>query len=203
MSSRTQVDAGLAPERPPAAPPAAPASPVKRGEVWFEGLLWASRLMVLVAVVASLVLAFGAFYIATVDVVYLLGTLPAYARVGLGDETRLALRADAIQNIVKAVDGYLIGAIMIIFGLGLYELFVSKIDIVEKSELGARLLRIHSIDELKNRLAKIILLVLVVKFFQQALDTKYGSPLDLLYLALGTLLVGAALYVSSLKGAKD
>ena len=201
MSTRTQVDAGLAPEVAPA-PPIAPLSRAKRTEVWFEGILWASRLMVLVAVLASLVLAFGAFYIATVDVAYLLRALPAYASPSLSPEARLALRADGIQNIVKAVDGYLIGAIMIIFGLGLYELFISKIDIVERSELGARLLRIHSIDELKNRLAKIILLVLVVKFFQQALDTKYGSPLDLLYLALGTLLVGAALYISSLKGAK-
>lgn len=181
----------------------APATPAKQAEAWFEGVLWASRLMVLVAVIASLILAFGAFYIATVDVVYLLGTLPAYASPGLSEEARLAIRAEGIQNIVKAVDGYLIGAIMIIFGLGLYELFISKIDIVEKSELGARLLRIHNIDELKNRLAKIILLVLVVKFFQQALDTKYGSPLDLLYLALGTLLVGAALYVSNLKGPKS
>jgi uncharacterized membrane protein YqhA len=143
-----------------------------------------------------------AFYTGLIDVIYLFGTLATYDNPGLSEETRLALRADSIKNIVKAVDGYLIGAIMIIFALGLYELFVSKIDVAEKSEFAQRLLRIQSIDELKNHLAKIILLVLVVKFFQQALEIKYSTPLDLLYLALGTLLVGVALYVSSLKAGK-
>jgi uncharacterized membrane protein YqhA len=39
------------------------------------------------------------------------------------------------------------------------------------------------------------LLILVVKFFQQALRLKYESPLDLLQLALGIVLVAGALFL--------
>ena len=59
---------------------------VRRGgplERFFERLLWGSRLLVLVAVVAGLVLAVGAAYVATVDVVYLLGLLFEYGDPGL------------------------------------------------------------------------------------------------------------------------
>jgi uncharacterized membrane protein YqhA len=35
---------------------------------------------------------------------------------------------------MKAVDGYLIAAILIVFPLGLYELFVGKLDVAERSE---------------------------------------------------------------------
>jgi len=45
----------------------------------FERVLWQSRLLVVVAVVGSAFLAFGAFYMATVDVVILLGNLLPYA----------------------------------------------------------------------------------------------------------------------------
>jgi uncharacterized membrane protein YqhA len=72
-------------------------------------------------------------------------------------------------------------------------LFINKIDIAEGSEFAKRLLLFHSLDDLKDRLAKVVLLILVVKFFQQALAQKYQNPQDLLYLAVGTLLVAVAL----------
>ena len=36
---------------------------------WFESLLWNSRFVVVIAVVASIAASFTAFYIATVDVI--------------------------------------------------------------------------------------------------------------------------------------
>ena len=115
------------------------------------------------------------------------------------DVSRRGFFGGGQRAIVKAVDGYLFAAILLIFALGLYELFVSKIERAENSDFAARLLRIRSIDDLKDRLAKVILLILVVKFFQQALEVKYASALDLLYLGLGILFVGAALFISGVK----
>lgn len=97
---------------------------------------------------------------------------------------------------VIVVDGYLLAVALLIFALGLYELFVNKIEIAEGSAFAERLLLIRTFDDLKDRLAKVVLLMLVVKFFQQALQTKYASALDLLYLALGILLVAGALWLS-------
>jgi uncharacterized membrane protein YqhA len=58
-------------------------------------------------------------------------------------------------------------------------------------------LLIESVDDLKDRLAKVVLLVLIVEFLQYALGARYTSALDLLYLAVGIALIGLALYLSS------
>ncbi|MEJ7818671.1 MAG: YqhA family protein [Rubrobacteraceae bacterium] len=160
-------------------------------------------MVVLVAVVFGMLLALGSLYLATVDVVYALGYLVQYADPALGSGARVDLRTDAITAIVKAVDGYLISAILIIFALGLYELFISKLDIAERSEAAPRLLLIHSLDELKERIASLILLVLVIEFFQRALQLTYDTPLDLLYFATGVLLVSGALYLGTKKLSKN
>ena len=169
---------------------------------FFEYVLWNSRLAVLVAVVFGTVLAFGALYLAAVDVVYALGYLVRYAQPGLDSAARLELRIGAVTAIIKAVDGFLISAILIIFSLGLYELFVDKLDIAERSEAAPRLLLIRSLDELKERIASLVLLVLVIEFFQRALQIEYETPLDLLYFATGVLLVSAALYLGARKLSK-
>jgi uncharacterized membrane protein YqhA len=161
-----------------------------------ERVLWASRLLVLIAVVASLVVAVSLFIVISLDVLELLGRVIHYAGIGLDAAERSGLRSDLIAQVIDIVDGYLLAAVMLIFALGLYELFVSRIDEVENSEFANRLLAIRSLDDLKDRLAKVVLLMLVVKFFQYALKFKYNSPLELLYLAIGILLIGGALYLS-------
>ena len=129
-------------------------------ERYFERLLWGSRLVVLVAVVAGLVLAVGAAYVATVDVVYLLGLLFEYGDPGLGSEARGELRDDIVTVIAKVLDEYLISAILIVFSLGLYELFVGKIDAAEGSQTASRLLHVRSIDDLKDKVVRLVLLIL-------------------------------------------
>ncbi len=165
----------------------------------FEYVLWNSRLAVLVAVVFGVLLSLGALYLATADVVYALGYLIEYTDPTLSGVNRESLRADAITAIVKAVDGYLIAAILIIFALGLYELFISKLDAAERSDTSTRLLLIRDLDELKERIASLVLLVLVIEFFQRALKLSYDTPLDLLYFATGVLLVSGALYLGAKK----
>ena len=161
-------------------------------EQLFEKALWNSRLVVLVAVVASLFVAFAMFYVATVDVVGLAERAITYWPGPEADKHR----AELIRAVVEVVDGYLLATIMLIFALGLYELFVSRIDVAEGSEFASRLLLIRSLDDLKDRLAKVVLLILVVKFFAYALETEFKTPLDLLYLAAGTLLVAGAIKLS-------
>ena len=166
-------------------------------ERYFERLLWVSRLMVLVAVVASLALAVGVFYMTTVDVVHLLSRLVGYADPALSADVRADVRTATVTYVVKAIDGYLIAAILLIFALGLYELFISRINLAEHSETGPRLLRMQGLDDLKDRVAKLVLLVLMIEFFQQALQLKYVGAVDLLSLALSILLIAAAFFLSS------
>lgn len=162
----------------------------------FEGALWRSRYIVLFAVVASMASSFAIFFLATADVVYLLQHVSHYLDSGLSQEARSALRNDTVTHIVEVVDGYLLGAVMLIFALGMYELFVSDIDQARNSKAASKILLIESLDDLKNRLAKVILMILIVKLFEHALRLQIDTALQLLYLGASIALVGLALYLS-------
>jgi len=159
----------------------------------FEWLLWNSRFAVVFAVVASLLVAFGIFYMTSVDAWILLQHITHYSV--LAPDQRSDLRAEIVAHAVGIVDGYLLATILLIFALGLYELFISKIDIAASSK-GSRVLFINSLDELKDRLAKVILMILVVSFFERSLAMHVGNFLDLLYLAIGIALVALALFLA-------
>ena len=159
----------------------------------FERVLWLSRLVVVIPVVASVALACAAFYLGTVDVVSVLAHLGSYAILA----APATARATLLGTIIRAIDIYLLGAILLIFALGLYELFIGKIEAAERTEFAPHLLHIESVDDLKDRLAKVVLLVLIVEFLQYALGAHYAGALDLLYLAIGIALIGLALYLTN------
>lgn len=163
-------------------------------EKYFEGMLWNSRFIVILAVIASLIMAVGIFYVTTVDVYYTIAHLAHYHE--LNDAERLELRALTVAHVVASVDGFLLGTVMLIFSLGLYELFISRIDQAEGQNASSKILMIKSLDDLKDKLAKVILMILVVMFFEQAIFLKPSGPLELLYYSLAIMLVAAALYLS-------
>jgi uncharacterized membrane protein YqhA len=162
----------------------------------FEWLLWNSRYVVVVAVVASVVSGLALFYLATVDVFYLVKHLVPYASSDLAEGARTALRASTVTHIVEVVDGYLMALVMLIFGLGMYELFVSEIELAQASKTSNRILVIESLDDLKSRLAKVIIMILIVRLFEHAVTLEVKTTLDLLYFGGAIALIGLALYLS-------
>lgn len=92
-----------------------------------------------------------------------------YAISDLPSEERAYMRAQSIAHIVELIDGYLLGTVMLIFSLGLYALFISKIEIPEKTERGSKVLMIKIVP----------------------LDT----PLERLYMSASSPLSGLALYL--------
>lgn len=162
----------------------------------FESVLWNSRFVVIVAVVASMVAAIAVFYITTVDVWYAVTHILDYANPAMSAADRKALHDDTVTHIVEVVDGYLLATVMLIFALGLYELFVSDIDQARGSRASSKILVIETLDDLKTRLAKVILMILVVKLFEHAVKIRLEGVLDLLYLGGSIALVGLALYLT-------
>ena len=167
---------------------------MKNLESRIESILWNSRLIVFAAVLISLVSSLAMFYMATIDAAYMISHLAEYPY--LEPEARFNLRRVTITHVVELIDGYLLAIVLLIFGLGLYELFISKIDQAENSENASKVLLIHSLDDLKARLAKVILMILIVKYFEFALGMVFETPLDLLLFAAGIALIGLALYLS-------
>ena len=159
----------------------------------FEYLLFNSRYLTIFAVIGSLLSALVLFIRGSV--VVLRGILDFVGSFGLsfeGDYEKL------IEAFVSSVDIYLFAMVLIIFGRGIYELFINKIDPFEKKvDSRPSWLQISSIDELKSSLGKVILMVLIVSFFKHSVDIEYTSSVDLLYLSIGILLLAASLYIAN------
>ncbi len=165
-------------------------------EKLFESVLWNSRFVILTAVIGSLLAGFAIFYMATVDVVNLFGHALHYADSDLTAEARKALHDSTVSHIVEVVDGYLLATVMLIFSLGLYELFISDIDQAHGSKASSKILVISNLDDLKSRLAKVILMIMIVTLFEEALNMKMSTPLDLVYLGASIALIALALYLT-------
>ena len=165
-------------------------------EKYFERFLWHSRHVVLLAVIASLASAVAMFYMATVDAWYMISHLLHYASPELTGAERIQLRSETVTHVVEMVDGYLLATVLLIFALGLYELFISKLDLAEDEETSSQVLVIESLDDLKGRLAKVVLMILIVRYFEHALGMSFSTPMDLLQFAGGISLLGLALYLS-------
>lgn len=164
----------------------------------FENGLWSSRFIILLAVFFGLIGAVLLFAVASFDIfntaVYVINTYATHAHPERFHE-------DVVGGIIGAVDLYLIGVVMIIFSFGLYELFISDID-PAKDENGDenQLLAVHSLDQLKDKISKVIVMVLVVGFFQKVGRTEFTGALELLYLALSITAVAVGLYFLSKVG---
>lgn len=161
----------------------------------FEKILWNSRYVVIAAVIASMFTSLAMFYMATVDAIVMISHLGEYA-TSLTAEDRALLRSTTVTHVVEIIDGYLLATVLLIFALGLYELFISKLDVAENAKVSGNVLVIHSLDDLKARLAKVILMILIVKFFEHAISIQYSDALSLLYLSGGIALIGLALYLT-------
>ncbi len=159
-------------------------------ELFFENILWNTRFFVLLAVVFSMLGGITLFIVASVDV---FGVVSNVIDVYLNHLHPKQFHEEVVGGIIGAVDLYLMAVVMFLFGFGLYELFISDIDIAKTSK-SARILEIHSLDELKDKLAKVIVMVLVVNFFQRVLHTQYNGALEMVYFALSILALSLGLY---------
>ena len=166
----------------------------------FENTLWSSRFIVILAVVFGLIGAVVLFTVASFDIYgtakYVLTTYITHAHPENFHE-------DVVGGIIGAVDLYLIGVVMLIFSFGLYELFISEIDVAKDKEGEEnKILAIHSLDQLKDKISKVIVMVLVVGFFQKVAHTEYNNALDMLYFALSITAVSVGLFFLGKVGKK-
>jgi uncharacterized membrane protein YqhA len=93
----------------------------------FEALLWNSRFIVLLAVVSSVLTGLELFILASLDSARALTSVFTALNPGMTSDVKQALLAENLTRFIAVIDGYLLGAFMLIFGFGLYELFVSDL----------------------------------------------------------------------------
>jgi len=154
----------------------------------FEGAIWRSRFIVILAVIFGLLGAIILFVVASYDI----AAIASYAYHGIFTHHPENFHENIVAAIIGAVDLYLIAVVMFIFAFGLYELFISHIDEAEGHH--GKILEISSLDQLKDKIAKVIIMVLIVNFFQRVLHTDFTTPLEMLYFAGSIMALSIGLY---------
>lgn len=147
-----------------------------RLERLFERWLWRFRLIAIVPVLMSLLSSAAAFLCGTLEV---LGALRVLLD-GSGDTSHAM--AKELGQLVGGIDLYLIGIALLIFGYGVYELLISNIEAAHQDGKGggSGLLDIRSLDDLKEKLVKVIVVALIVAAFKAMLIFPITSTTNLL-----------------------
>lgn len=101
---------------------------------------------------------------------------------------------DTVVELLQVLDLYLIGTVLIITAVGLYELFIADVALPDW-------LVIRSLSELKTKIVEVIVLVIGIKFLEKLVEVK--DPIDLLWYGLGSAVVmGVLIGWNNLKSAR-
>ena len=150
----------------------------------FESILWNSRYVVILAVILSVLASITLFIIGSWDIVHAIVFQNPITNDSINQNNNLLFK------IISSIDIFLIGIVLLIFGFGVYELFISEIDIA-KDKFSDSTLKIRTLDQLKNKIIKVVIIVLIVKFFEKILKLtpSFNSPQDLLLLSISILAI--------------
>lgn len=165
----------------------------------FEKLLYSSRYLSILAVIGSIISSVALFLRGCMVIFESIRHFFINLAEGKVDPNYETM----FEELVSSVDIFLFALVLVIFGVGVYELFITKIDPVEReNDTRPSWLRISSVDDLKSSLGKVILMVLIVAFFKHTLELtkEQWGPTTLLYLSIGILLIAAALYLTHKSG---
>ena len=153
-------------------------------------LLGASRFLIVLAVLGSLVAATTLLVYGVLESVQLVMTTIETAEI-----SRKGAKALAIE-FIEIVDLFLLGTVFYIIALGLYELFI------DTNVRVPAWLTIKTLDDLKNKLIGVVIVVLGVLFLGQVVS--WDGQTDLLPYGAAVALVIAALtwFLGSKTGSK-
>ena len=172
---------------------------MKKVELIFEQILWKSRFLVLIAVVSSLLGSLVLFVVGTLDI-FNVGFSAFNYYLGLSDRD---IHEFIVTDIIIAIDIYLVAVVLLMFGAGIYRLFISPIDASEKNG-QSHPFNIQTFDELKDKIVRVVILAVIIEFFRAVVDIHFSTPLDAIYLALSVLALAGAVYLMKVsQGGKD
>ena len=156
----------------------------------FERWLWRFRLIAIVPVLMSLLSTAAAFVCGSREILHALNLLLDNAP----DDSKAI--AKLLGTLVGGVDLYLIGIALLIFGYGVYELLISEIEAARGPDSGSNgLLDIRSLDALKEKLVKVIVVALIVAAFKSMLIFPINDTTNLLVFSGSVLLLALSAWL--------
>ena len=160
----------------------------------FEKSLWNSRFIVLLAVILSVLSSVTLFILGSWDIINAISCNNPLFNSDISNNN------DLLFKIISSIDLFLIGIVLLIFGFGVYEIFISEIDFA-KSKFAESTLKIQNLDQLKNKIIKVVIIVLIVKFFEKVLKLtpSFTTPDDILLFGLSILSICVGYYLINRK----
>ena len=148
----------------------------------FEKILWNLRYVVILSVILSVLASITLFFIGSWDIIYSI----VYQNPLLN--TDITNNNNLLFKIISSIDLFLIGIVLLIFGFGFMN-FLSVRLTLQKGKFADSTLKIKSLDQLKNKIIKVIIIVLIVKFFEKVLKLtpNFSTPNDILVFSLSIL----------------
>jgi uncharacterized membrane protein YqhA len=107
--------------------------------------------------------------------------------------------------VVSGIDFYLIGVALLIFGYGLYELLISEIDVYRAqsdTDDSGGLLDIRNLDQLKEKLVKVLVVALIVSAFKSMISIPVKDVNTLIYFCVCVLLLSMSGFLIAIKAPK-
>ncbi|XP_073130919.1 uncharacterized protein [Henckelia pumila] len=170
-------------------------------EVQIEKVIYGCRFLAILAVWGSLI---GSFLCFVKGCSHVISSFQEY----------FMDRGRVIMSLVEAIDVYLLGTVMLVFGMGLYELFISNLDkgkyLSEESsnyrsnlfglftlKERPRWLEIKTVNGLKTKVGHVIVMLLLIGLFEKSKRAVILSPIDLLCFAASVFLCSGCLYLLS------
>jgi uncharacterized membrane protein YqhA len=141
-------------------------------------ILAATRYAVLIPAIASILGALLLMFQGSVEMVRVVIDV-------LSNGTKLKLTT---VEILTAVDGILLGTVLLVIGYGLYELFID--DDLEVPPW----LEVHDLDDLKSKLIGVIVAIIAVIFVGIFVDTDRADDVIAYGVGAGALVVGLAFF---------
>ncbi len=143
----------------------------------FQKIIVSGKYFVLIAVVASWLAALATFIWGGFHLYEIISHALHVAAGGVfPKETGIAM--------IEVVDGFLIGTVLYIISVGLYELFIGSLDV-------PKWLIIKTLDDLKTKLQSVVIMVLAVLFLSKV--AAWEDPAETLMFAIAIAVVIAAL----------
>ena len=168
---------------------------MRKLELFLEAIIWNFRFFILAPVIFSLLSALRLIVIGTIDI---------WAGLTLSldpKDPEGVMTIKTVAYIIGGVDYYLIGIVLLIFAFGIYELFISEIEI--KHQDDSSILQSNSLEELKGKLVNVIVVALIVSLFKQMLSIEIGKLSDIVYIAMAILLISISQYLLHLSHMKS
>jgi len=146
-----------------------------------ETIIWNLRLFLLIPIFSFLIISIFLLIISIKKSYYII--------IAWFDWFNLNL----LWSIVSLIDLILLSIILIIFAWWIYELFIDEIKLKNKTSNKAKHLIINNIDELKESLGKVIVIMLIVNLFKILISFKIETWHDIIAISISILFLALSI----------